>query len=143
MSSVGTTPSVIRHGESWNAERFVEILSNNIGLITNGVFAGQHRYMLDNVPRHKAQLTRSWADVNGVQLFFQPAYSPDLQPQENIWSLMKARNERRVPQNSVHFEQLLHEVWADLTINDVAPFWESVSRRIESVIDAAGSWRKC
>ena len=47
-----------------------------------------------------------------------------------------------VPQNSVHFEQLLHEVWAELTIDDVAPFWESVSRRIESVIDAAGSWRK-
>ena len=53
--------------------------------------------MLDNAPCHKAQLTRSWADANGVQLFFQPAYSPDVQPQENIWSLMKTRVERPVP----------------------------------------------
>ena len=140
VSSVGTTPLVTRQGESWNAERFVESLGDDIEPITNAFFAGQHRYMLDNAPCHRAQLTRAWADANGVQLFFQPAYSPDLQPQENIWSLMKARVERRAPQNLAHLEQLLHEVWAELTIDDVAPFWESMSRRIESVIDAAGSW---
>ena len=60
MSSVGTTPLVIRHGESWNAERFVESLSIDIEPITNAFFAGQHRYMLDNAPCHKAQLTRAW-----------------------------------------------------------------------------------
>ena len=44
------------------------------------------------------------------------------EPQENIWSLMNARVERRAPQNLVHLEQRLHEVWVELTINDVAPF---------------------
>ena len=50
VSSVGTTPLVVRHGETWNAERFVESLSNEIEPITNAFFAGQHRYMLDNAP---------------------------------------------------------------------------------------------
>ena len=44
------------------------------------------------------------------------------EPQEIFWSLMKARIERRAPQNLVHLEQLIHEVWAELTIDDVAPF---------------------
>ena len=44
------------------------------------------------------------------------------EPQENIWSLMNARVERRAPQNLVHLEQRLQEVWVELTIDDVAPF---------------------
>ena len=85
-------------------------------------------------------MKRAWADANGVQLFFQPSFSPDLQPKENIWSLMKARVEQKAPQNLAHLEQILHEVWTALTIDEVAPFWESMSRRVESVIDAGGSW---
>ena len=78
--SVSTSPLVIRHTESRNAERFVQSLSHDIELITNAFFASQHRYMLDNAPCNKAQLTRAWADANSMQLFFQPANSPDLQP---------------------------------------------------------------
>ena len=45
------------------------------------------------------------------------------EPQENIWSIMNARVERRAPQNLVHLQQRLHdEVWVELTIDDVAPF---------------------
>ena len=38
VSSVGTTPLVIRHGESWSAEHFVESLSNYIEPIMNALF---------------------------------------------------------------------------------------------------------
>ena len=44
------------------------------------------------------------------------------EPQENIWSLMNARVERRAPQNLVHLKQRLREVWVELTIEDVPPF---------------------
>ena len=57
VSSVGTTPLVIRQGETWNAECFVESLGNEIEPITNAFFASQHRYMLYNAPCHKAQMT--------------------------------------------------------------------------------------
>ena len=49
-----------------------ESLGNEIEPITNAFFAGQHRYILDNAPCHKAQMTRAWANANGVQLFSSP-----------------------------------------------------------------------
>ena len=76
LSSVGVTPLVIRHSESWTAERFVESLSNDIEPVTNAFFDGAHRYMLDNAPCHTANFTRNWADANGVSLLFQPSFSP-------------------------------------------------------------------
>ena len=42
--------------------------------------------------------------------------------QENFWSVMNARVERRAPQNFVHLEQRLHKMWVEITIDDVAPF---------------------
>ena len=65
-----------------------------------------------------------------------------LQPQENIWLLMKARVERPAPQNLLHLQQLLQEEWNQQSVDDIDPVWESVSHRIECVIDAGRSWSK-
>ena len=57
-----------------------------------------------------------------IKTLLDPGVESTRELQENIWSIINARLERRAPQNLVHLEQRLHEVRVELTIDDVAPF---------------------
>jgi len=45
--------------------------------------------ILDNLPPHKSELTLSLLAQAGAQTLFLPAYSPDLNPIEKMWSKVK------------------------------------------------------
>ena len=46
--------------------------------------------IMDNLPPHKSELTLSLLEQAGAQILFLPAYSPDLNPIEKMWSKVKA-----------------------------------------------------
>jgi transposase len=46
--------------------------------------------IMDNLSPHKSELTHSWIAQAGAQVLFLPAYSPDLNPIEKMWSKVKA-----------------------------------------------------
>jgi transposase len=46
--------------------------------------------IMDNLSPHKSEPTRSWLAQAGVEILFLPAYSPDLNPIEKMWSKVKA-----------------------------------------------------
>ena len=45
--------------------------------------------IMDNLSPHKSQITHSWMAQAGAQVLFLPAYSPDLNPIEKMWSKVK------------------------------------------------------
>jgi transposase len=45
---------------------------------------------MDNLPPHKNELTLALLTQLGAQILFLPAYSPDLNPIEKMWSKVKA-----------------------------------------------------
>lgn len=46
--------------------------------------------VLDNLSPHKSDRTLSLIEQQGAQVLFLPAYSPDLNPIEKMWSKIKA-----------------------------------------------------
>ncbi|PVH93096.1 hypothetical protein DM02DRAFT_542248, partial [Periconia macrospinosa] len=52
-------------------------------------------FQKDNSKIHKATNTKEWFRRNKISLFPHSAYSPDLAPIENIWSLLKDRLGKR------------------------------------------------
>lgn len=47
--------------------------------------------IMDNAGFHKSPKTKSLIESVGCHLLFQPAYSPDLNPTEEQWAILKAR----------------------------------------------------
>ena len=46
--------------------------------------------MHENVPVHTAAVVKEYLETRGIQPMVWPPYSPDLNPIENIWGLMKS-----------------------------------------------------
>lgn len=52
-------------------------------------------FMQDDSPTHTARIVqrwlRNWLQENGLEMFDWPPYSPDLDPIENLWKLLKEK----------------------------------------------------
>ena len=112
-------------------------------------------YAQDNAPTHTARIVqdwlRQWLQENGIVLVIWPPYSPDLNPIENLWKLLKEKIHQRYPElatmrsNSHTLDLLIkaaQEVWDEFTDELIDRLIESMERRLQAVIDARGWYTK-
>jgi transposase len=98
--------------------------------------------MEDNASIHKAYATRDVHTANGVICMDWPPNSPDLNPIENLWRLLKWRVGRRFPTTKEQVRQYVEEEWLKLDVRDIRKYVQSMYERCEAVIAANGMHTK-
>jgi transposase len=98
--------------------------------------------MEDGASVHTAKLTQSWHLYHGIIQMKWPANSPDLNPIENVWRLLKYRIGRRFPKTEVEVRCFIEEEWAKLTIQDFEKYIREMPERCKAVIAANGGHTK-
>ena len=67
-----------------------------------------------------------------------PSNSPDLNPIENLWGIVKRNVEKRMPQNIRNLERLMSEEWQNIPSSILISLVESMPRRCQLVIESNG-----
>jgi hypothetical protein len=105
---------------------------------------GARIFQQDNDPKHCSNLATKWFEDNNIQVMTWPAQSPDMNPIEHLWIVIKkALKTYPTPPKGVH------ELWDRVVVewNKIPPetcqnLIESMPRRMEAVISAKGGHTK-
>ncbi len=69
-------------------------------------------FQQDLAPVHTAKSTKSWLNDHGVGVLDWPANSPDLNPIDNLWSIVKRKMRNKIPKNADELKATVKETWA-------------------------------
>jgi transposase len=81
--------------------------------------------ILDNLSSHKSQRARELIESVGAELYYLPAYSPDLNPIEKMWSKIKSilrKLKARTKDTLIH---AIAKALENVTASDVKGWFES------------------
>lgn len=98
----------------------------------------------DNAPCHKARSIREFLGQQNFQVIDWPPYSPDLNPIENLWSLLKSRVHREATTSKIQLSRRIEQIWrSDPSLRSACKsLIESMPRRVQAVIDSRGGYTK-
>lgn len=68
-----------------------------------------------------------------------PSYSPDLNPMENLWAVLKSKIRKRHPKTIDQLEDIIHEEWGNLSDEYARKLCLSIYNRIDMCIENEGS----
>jgi hypothetical protein len=102
--------------------------------------------MQDWAPGHAAAATIAEMIERGIRIINWPPYSPDLNPIETVWNIMKDYIERKWgPDPQFTYDQLraaVREAWDEVTEQQLSDLINTMPKRMQDVIDADGGYTK-
>lgn len=96
-------------------------------------------YQHDGAPCHTARVVKKFLDDNGVEILGPwPGNSADLNPIENLWSIVKSRVNRNKPTNLAQLGALIEEEWKSIDQKVIETLVHSMPKRIKTVLKKRG-----
>ncbi len=95
-------------------------------------------FQQDLAAAHTAKGTKSWFNDHGVTVLDWPANFPDLNPIENLWSIVKRKMRDTRPNNVDGPKAAIKATLASITPEQCHRLIASMPRHIDAVIHAKG-----
>ncbi len=91
-------------------------------------------FQQDLAPAYTAKATSTWFKDHGIPVLNWPANSPDLNPIENLWGIVKRKMRYARPNNAEELKATIRATWALITPEQCHRLIDSMPRRIAAVI---------
>jgi transposase len=134
----------IEQGVRLNSEGYQELLSKALPSIER-MWPQRDRWILmqDGAPCHRARATMEFLKSKGVRVLHPwPANSPDLNPIENMWHILKDTVYRHKFTTVEELWSILKQEWAAISKTQVKKLIDSMPRRLKSVVESNGAHTK-
>jgi transposase len=97
----------------------------------------------DNSQAHRAESVYTYLNSEEADIIIDvlpwPSYSPDLNPIENLWAVLKRNIRKRQPRTIDQLEDMIHEEWGYISDGYVRTLCLSIHNRIDMCIENEGS----
>jgi len=96
--------------------------------------------MEDNAPIHAARMSQQWRDEHSIKKMDWPANSPDLNPMENVWHIMKYRigRSRCRLSHAKDFPLALQQLWDGVSSDRLMSLVAGMPKRIMKLLTRRG-----
>uniref|UniRef100_A0A6Q2XYW8 Tc1-like transposase DDE domain-containing protein n=1 Tax=Esox lucius TaxID=8010 RepID=A0A6Q2XYW8_ESOLU len=139
MSSAGVGPLCFLRSKV-NAAVYQEVLEHFMLPAADQLYAdADFIFQQDLAPAHSAKATSTWFKDHGIPVLNWTANSPDLNPIENLWDIMKRKMRYARPNNAEELKATIRATWALITPEQCHRLIDSMPRRIAAVIQAKGA----
>jgi len=125
--------------DSLDARRYQSILALNLVSSAHQFWPrGQWWFQQDNWTVHTADTSQAWFHNHGIDLIDWPAWSPDLNPIENVWSDLKRRVYAHHPQTMEELENWIGVEWQATDMKFISHICRSMPHRLQLLLDNHG-----
>ena len=139
FSSMGTFPLCV-FTQNMDTTLYLKILEWHL-LRQAEAFHEKRWYLVqDNDPKHTSRLAKRWMDEKMPnKLLDWPSQSPDVNPIENIFGWLKYQLARSRPRTISELKAKLVNIWESLSPKFLEPYWKSMPKRCQMLLDNQGN----
>lgn len=121
-------------------DRFVytQILANNLFVSADNMGLDSFIFQHDNDPKHTSKFVKGFLIDNNVRVLEWPAQSPDLNPIEHVWGLIKYKMNGIVHKNKNDLKASITRFWNEITPEECNKLIRTMPKRIREVLLAHG-----
>lgn len=141
FSASGVGPIVWIQGKM-NAADYTDVLQNKMLPFAEDEMPLKWEFMQDNDPKHSARSVKTWFQQNEVLVMEWPSQSPDLNPIEHLWGVLKNKIGSFKSKNKQELWEKIQETWYSIPPEVCANLVGSMNRRCQEVIKMKGSSTK-
>ena len=123
-----------------DSKLYTKILRSNLAPSAANVLPdGKLRcFLMDSAPTHKSHLSKEVIPNASCTVLDFPPYSPDLNPIENLWSILARRVEQRTCETMEELQDTVADEWNKIEPEVLLNLARSMPARCQAVIEANG-----
>lgn len=132
--------TILPKNTAMNKEWYQNVLREQLLPTIQGQFGNEEcLFQHDGAPCHKAKVITKWLGEQNIKILGPwPGNSPDLNPIENLWSILKRRVDNQKPTNSDKLQALIMQEWTAISQDLVQKLIDSMPGRIAEVLKKKG-----
>ena len=117
---------------------YIQILQDHLIRNARKQFGRRWQLLQDNDPKHNSRIVKKFLDEEVPEVIDWPSNSPDANPIENLWSVIKRRVEKRRPSNLNELNKFLHDEWNKIDMIIINNLIKSMKSRCLALIESKG-----
>ena len=121
-----------------DGDYYVSILSDNLKSSARKMKLSDFIFQQDNDPKHKCKLASEFFQEENINLLTWPAQSPDMNPIENLWGIVKTRVAELEPTNIAELKTAIMQAWKSITKKTTKSLVNSFKKRALCLFKAKG-----